>query len=210
MVHPAVEHPVMPLRRLISAVRAANTRAAVAAALLAGVALSATMVLRTSEGLFVGGTDNPGNSWTTGTVALSDDAATALFSTGSDGLLTGGQVLTRCIVVRYDGTLTGATSVKLYATAGGDLADHLDVTIDQGSGGGGGDCTGFTPSVPGIFTGTLADLATSASGFSTGVGSWAPAATGATMTYRFTVTVQVVDAAQGASASSTFIWEAQG
>jgi len=184
----------------------------IVAAALAGVVLCSVMVLRTSAAMFSGSTGNPSDSWATGTVALSDDdAGTALFSSAADGLLTGGQVLTRCIVVRYDGSLTSGTSVKLYGTATGTLAPYLDLTVDQGSGGGGaGSCSGFGLTSAGIFTGTLADFGTNASSFGTGVGTWTPASAAATMTYRFTITVQTVTGAQGKSAAGTFTWEAQG
>jgi hypothetical protein len=42
-------------------------------------------------------------------------SATAVFDCGTDGTLTGGQVLTRCISVTYDGSTT-ALGVKLYAS----------------------------------------------------------------------------------------------
>jgi hypothetical protein len=187
---------------------------AIVVAVLAGVALAATLVLRTTDALFTATTDNPSNSWATGTVVLSDDdgGVTALFNSGTDGSLTGGQVLTRCVVVRYDGTLTSGISVKLHGTAAGALAPYLDLTIDQGSGGGGvGSCTGFSLSTAGVYTGTLDGFATAtAAGFTAGVGTWAPASNGATMSYRFTITVQSVAGAQGKSASGGFTWEARG
>ncbi|GLY00505.1 MULTISPECIES: hypothetical protein [Actinoplanes] len=185
--------------------------AAVLAAVVAGTGLGMTMMLRTSQAMFSGGTDNQSDSWQTGTVALSDDdAGVALFSSGADGLLTGGQVLTRCIVVKYDGTLTSNTSVKLWSTATGALAPYLNLTVDQGSGSTDRDCTNFTASTAGIYTGTVSGLAAASTNFATGAGSWSPSTNGATMTYRFTVTVQSVAAAQGKSASGTFTWEAQG
>jgi hypothetical protein len=194
----------------------ANTKAgtvAVVVAVVAGVALAATMVLRTTDALFTATTDNPSNSWTTGTVVLSDDdGGTALFSSGTDGTLTGGQVLTRCIVVRYDGSTTTPVSVRLYGSATGALAPYLNLTIDQGAGGGGsGSCTGFAVSSAGFFNGTLDSFTTAtAGGYNNGVGPWTPATTGSTVSYRFTITVQGSAAAQGKSASGTFTWEARG
>jgi hypothetical protein len=77
-----------------------------------------------------------------------------------------------------------------YATAAGALAGQLAVTVDQGSGttGGVGSCTGFVVSTAGIYTGTLANLAATATDYASGRGTWTPAA-GNTMTYRFTMTV---------------------
>lgn len=186
---------------------------AIVVAVLVGVVLAATMVLRTTDALFTATTDNPSNSWTTGTVVLSDDdGGSALFSSGTDGSLTGGQVLTRCIVVRYDGSTATPVSVRMYGTATGALAPYLNLTIDQGAGGGGsGSCTGFAVSSAGFFSGTLDSFSTAtAGGYANGVGPWAPAGTGATVSYRFTITVQGSVAAQGKSASGTFTWEARG
>ena len=187
----------------------------VAAAGIAGITLCSVMVLRTSQAMFVGTTDNPSNSWATGTVVLADnDSGTALFSTGTDGSLTGGQVLTKCLIVTYNGTLVSSSSVhpsvKLYGTASGLLAPYLTLAIDQGTGGGSaGSCTGWSATSAGVYTGDLAGFATNVSAFASGVGAWLPASTGETMTYRFTVTVQSVAGAQGQSASASFTWEAR-
>jgi hypothetical protein len=201
----------MLVKGLLAALGSAKASTlAVVVAVVAGAGLCTALVVHTTEAMFSGGSSNDSDSWTTGTVALSDDDnGTALFDSAADGALTGGQTLTRCLVVRYDGTLT-TSSVKLYGVASGDLGPYLDLTIDLGTGGGGGDCTGFTPTASGIFTGTLASFATDASSFATGVGTWSPASTGATRSYRFTITVQTVAAAQGKSASGSFTWEARG
>lgn len=186
---------------------------AIIVAVVAGVAVAATLVLRTTDALFTATTDNPANSWTTGTVILSDDdGGSALFNASSDGTLTGGQVLTRCIIVRYDGTTTSGVQVKLYGTATGALSPYLSLTIDQGSGGGGGgSCTGFSVSSAAFFTGTLDSFATAtAGGFANGVGTWGPSGPGTTIAYRFTITVQNSSNAQGKTAAGTFTWEARG
>lgn len=177
---------------------------------LVGVLLCSTMIWRTSSALFSGTTSNPSNSWATGTVSLSDDASsTALFSNGTDGTLTGGQTLTKCIKVTYTGGVTTGVSVKLYGTATGALAPYLNLTIDQGTGGVFGNCTGFSVTSAGIYSGTASGFATASTNFATGVGSWAPSTTGATMTYRMAITVQNSSAAQNLVASGGFTWEAQ-
>src|SRR5258708_6951108 len=82
-----------------------------ASAALVGAVLCSTMVWRTSSALFAGTTTNTSNSWATGTVSLSDDAAgTALFSSATDGGLSGGQSITKCIKVTYGGSITSGTS----------------------------------------------------------------------------------------------------
>jgi hypothetical protein len=181
--------------------------------MVVGLALTSTLVLRTTSAVFSGTTTTPSNSWSTGGAQITNDhSATAVFDTSTDGLLTGNQVIQRCVVVTYQGSTTAGASVKLYSTASGALAGKLNLVVDQGSGttaGTSGSCTGFTVGTAGIYSGTVSGLASSATDFSTGVGSWAPGAVGSTMTYRFTVTVQNVTAAQNVSAAGTFTWEAQ-
>jgi hypothetical protein len=176
-----------------------------------GSVLCGTMVWRTSSALFSGTTGNASNSWATGSVSLTDDdSGTALFATGTDGNLTGGQTVTKCIKVTYGGSLTSGIGVKLYGTATGGLASYLTLTVDQGTGGAFGNCTGFSVTTAGIYSGTLSNFASTATNYSSGVGSWAPSSTGATMVYRFTMVVSSSSSAQSTSATGSFTWEAQG
>lgn len=194
----------MGVSRFVGVLGGAKAGAVVAA--VAGVALCSTIVLHTSKAMFAGSTDNPSNSWSTGTVALSDDdSGTALFSS-ADGPLTGGTVLTRCIIVTYDGTLPA--SVKFYGTATDTLAPYLNLTVDQGPGGSGTrDCSGAVATPTSVFSGTLFGL-TAAS--TAGLGTWAASSVATSMTYKFTITVQTVVGAQGKTASALFSWNAQG
>ena len=60
-----------------------------------------------------------------------------------------GQSVTKCIVVTYQGSIADPNAVKLYSgglTDSGTLADHLNLTVEEGSGGTFADCTGFAPS----------------------------------------------------------------
>jgi hypothetical protein len=109
--------------------------------------------------------------------------------------------------VTYSGTL--ASTVRLYATVSGALRAHLDVTVEQGTGGSSGSCVGFTGQV--IFSGTLAELGLSAAGFTSGVGTFAPSTPGQEATYRisYTLRADTPDSAQGAGANASFIWEAR-
>lgn len=195
------------------------TRTARLAALgaLLGAVLCTGMVLRTSEAVFTADTRVPDNAWETGSVSLDDDSTgSALFATtsygggvpGGDGLLTGGDALTRCLTVTYTGTITSGVAVRLYATAAGALAPYLDVVVEEGTGAG-RSCAAFVPSRT-LYSGTLTGLATVAHDGASGLGPWEPATTGATRVYRFTVTVQPVSAAQGAQATADLVWEATG
>jgi hypothetical protein len=115
--------------------------------------------------------------------------------------------VTKCIVVTYEGSLL-PSNVKLYGgpPGGTGLDAYLDVTVEEGSGGSFPDCTGFTASSTIFPVDTLANFGTD---FASGAGAWSPAANPESITYRFTVTLQDNNLAQGLSATYTFTWEAQ-
>ena len=71
-------------------------------------------------------------------------------------------------------------------------------------------CTGFTPSGAPIYNSLLSTLNAKTS-FATGVGTWVPTGSGQTKDYQFTYTMSNTanDTYQGATASLTFVWEAQ-
>jgi hypothetical protein len=121
-----------------------------------------------------------------------------------------GTPVIKCIVVSYSGTLT-PSDVNLYGvvSGGNGLDAYLDLTIEEGSGGTFTDCTGFTATGGPIFTGTLTSFAATHTNFTNGAGAWNPAANPETVVYRFTVTLQDNNAAQGKNATATFTWEAQ-
>jgi hypothetical protein len=178
-------------------------------AALFALALVGTLIFRTTSSLFSSTTDNPSNSWQTGSVIISDDdSSTAMFTTAGNGLLTGGQALTNCIKVNYTGTSTTGVGVKFYGAASGALAQYLDVKVEVGTGGGFGDCTGFSGSQ--IFNNTLQNLNDNVNAYSNGVGSWTPSSSSDSRVYRITVTVQQNSLAQAKSAAGSFTWEAQG
>ena len=189
-----------------------RSRIATLLGVLLGLALTSTMVIRTTQSVFNGTTQTSSNSWSTGGATITNDYnATAPFNTATDSTLTGGQQLQKCLVVTYNGATVPA-AVRLYAqSVSGSLAPYLNLTIDQGTGGtGGGSCTSFALGTAAVYSGTLSAFGTASSSYATGVGSWSPATVGAAQTYRFTVTVQNVAGAQNASAQGVFVWEAQG
>ncbi|WP_433064989.1 hypothetical protein [Dactylosporangium sp. CS-033363] len=180
---------------------------AAVAVLGAGAVLAAVPVVwQDSTAAFSATSGNAGNGWSSGSVVLGDDdTGTALFTAAG---LVPGSTDQRCIAVQYTGTL--AATVKLYASStSGTLAPYLDLTVEEGSGGGYGSCTGFTPATT-LSTGTLAAFGAARTGFGTGVGTFAPSGT-ATKVYRFTYQVQFAtpDSAAGTSATAAFTWEAQ-
>lgn len=179
-----------------------------------GMGVASAVIWQASNAAFTATTQNGTNSWSTGSVALTDnDSNAVLFS------VTGmypGQTASRCIRVTYAGDLTNA-SVKLYASSLVDtdgLGSLIDLVIDEGTGSSTfGDCTGFS-SARNLFTGTLATLGTTNTAWASALPAaspWAPAATNETKDYRFTYTFSnsATNTAQGDSASVSFVWEAR-
>lgn len=183
-----------------------NRRRAVAATAM--LVVIAALVAAVGWAAFSGTTGNTGNSFSAGTVTLSDDDAGAVMFTVS-GMRPGDSVV-RCINVTYGGSLSA--DVKLYGAVGGSgLASYLTTTIEAGSGAVGGlsfDCTGFGAAET-LHSGTLAAFGTANTNYATGLGGFAGATAGSTRSYRVTVTLQDDNAAQGLSATATLTWEAQ-
>jgi hypothetical protein len=172
-----------------------------------GVLGAFAVMLQTSDALFTATTSNAANSFSTGSVAISDNSAgTALFAvTGMKPGATG----VACIKVSYTGSL--ASTVKVYATgetATNALDTYLTVQIEEGSSA----ATAF-PSCTGFVTASTvfnAALNTVASTYGTGYGTWAPS-TGAAKDYRITYTLSGGAPATvvNSTASATITWEAQ-
>ena len=178
----------------------------------AAIAVSGLVVSQASYSAYSATTVNPTNNWATGTVALADDDAnTAAFTAAN---LKPGSTGSKCIAVTSTGSL--ASTVKLYATSPAttkNLAAHIDLTISQGTGGTFGDCTGYTKLAGAdLYTGTLADFGRTATGYTTGLGSWTPSGKGEeSRTYQVTYTVKATapDTTQGGTAAVGLTWEAQ-
>lgn len=197
-------------RRLVPTARAAK----LLGLLVVPVAVLATgiTVVAASYSSFSSATSAPNNSWSTGSVVLTNDVGTAQFTSP---VMKPGDVVSRCIVVTSTGTLPA--NVRLYTsgiTTTNALSGFLDVTITQGSGGSGGSCTGFTAAsaVP-VVTGTLASLGLKTN-FAAGISPWTTAgvATGSeTRTYKIDVAVDaaIPNTSQSGTAALGFTWEAQ-
>ncbi|OIH97661.1 hypothetical protein [Curtobacterium sp. MCBA15_001] len=185
-------------------------------AIPAALVASGAVVSTASYSAFSATTVNPTSNWTAGSVALSDDDNnTALFTATA---LKPGSTGANCITVTSTGSL--ASTVKLYATnpqTTNALASNITLTIEQGTGGGFGSCTGFTPAASpnGTITPantTLASFGSSSTNFATGLGSWAPTGSGSeSRVYRVTYTVKsdAPNSVQGGTASLGLTWEAQ-
>ena len=190
--------------------------------------LALSMVVLATLGLVAGAgtwsafsdtTDNTGNTFSSGTVSLWDDdgGSTSMFTMNG---LTPGATDSACIVVDYSGSLSA--HVSLYgATSGTGLDQYLDLTVTRGTKASGAfdgcgtfsaDATDYIGQGAGVvYNGTVqgypdnfgAALADPPSG---GAEVWT---TGETHAYRFDVTLQNDNNAQGKNASQTFTWEAR-
>lgn len=173
---------------------------------LAGVTL---LVGRASNAAFTDTTSTSG-SFSAGQVDLvDDDSGSATFTVGN---MVPGNTVTECITTTYQGTTPDPGEVHLYSggLVDGGLGPHLDVTIEEGTGGSSASCAGFT-SAGTIYTGTLSGFHAARTSYSTGAGTWNPSATPASRTYRFVVTLgnDTPNSAQSATADATFVWEVQ-
>jgi len=179
----------------------------------AALVASGVVVSTASYSAFSATTVNPTSNWTAGNVALTDDDNnTALFN--ATGLKPGSTGV-NCITVTSTGSLP--STVKLYGTNAATtnaLASNINLTVEQGTGGGFGSCTGFTPATTSgtLYSGTVAGFGTASTNFATGVGTWAPTGSGSeSRVYRFTYTLSSTapNTVQGGTAALGFTWEAQ-
>jgi predicted ribosomally synthesized peptide with SipW-like signal peptide len=182
-------------------------------ALALSLLLVGFLVVTGSRAAFTDTTDNTGNAFAAGTVDLvDDDSDSAMFDVAG---MAPGDSVTDCIVVTYEGTVLDPAAVKLYSggyTDSGDFANYLNLTIEEGTGGAFGNCSGFNfenEIEPG---GTLAAFGTAHTDYLTGVGVWDPTGTPESKTYRFTVELDAAtpNAEQGESVTAlAFTWEVQ-
>ena len=187
-----------------------GSRRRVGLAILTPIALLASsfMVYTASNAAFSANTSNGNNTWSTGSVTLTDDdTGNVMFNLGG---LTPGDTAEKCINVAYGGNLPSA--IKLYTSpyANNGLGQYLDFSVEEGSAAAGGatlDCAGFTSGTS-LYSGTLDGFHTASSTYATGVSTWAPSAS-ATKSYKFSYTVQDNNAAQNKDVSATFVWEAR-
>ena len=158
-------------------------------------------------------TSNDNNSFATGSVTIGDnDAGAAMYQVSNKKP---NDTVQTCIKLTYTGSL--AADVHLYTTSSiGALGQYLDMTVEKGTLSGAPafpSCTGFTTQAT-VFTGTLANFASTKTSFATGVAAYPGAQTqwnqNDALVYRFTLTVQDNNAAGGLTTGShSFIWEAQ-
>ena len=167
-------------------------------------------------GAFSSTTTNPNNEFSVGSVAIADnDSGQALYSLSN---AMPGDTTTSCIKVTYTGSLP--SDVKLFTSSSvGTLGQYIDLVVTPGTQSSSTfpDCTGFTPDAGGaIYTGTLANFATTKNSYANGVSDF-PGTTTAwaqndSVVYRFQVTLQsgAPDTVQGQTTGThAFSWEAR-
>ena len=179
----------------------------------AGVAIAGTGsgVVAASYSAFSTTTSNAANSWNTGSVALTNDTGSAMF-TGTNQQMNA--TATKCITVTSSGTL--ASTVKLYTTSFSDtnsLGSHIVLTINVGAGSINATCTGFV-STANLWTGTLAGFNTlHSASYANGVlTTWTPQQVTTVAESKQFQFIWSYDSTtpMSSTASATFTWETQG
>ncbi len=183
------------------------------AAALASLALVSVLVVRSSTAAFTDVTQNTGNAFLVGSVDLvDDDSAATMFNVTN---MEPGQIVVDCIVVTYQGSVPDTSAVKVYSggyTDSGTLATFLNLTVEEGTGGSFGDCTGFVNENTIVASMALDTFDTSHTNYANGAGLWDPSATPASKTYRVTVELDTStpNAQQGESVTTLILnWETQ-
>jgi len=170
---------------------------------------------------FSSSTQNGGNSFSAGTVVITDDDAGATLLTLSTAKP--GDTATGCIKVSYTGSL--AANVHLYGSASGSLAPYLNVTVTRGTSTSSfPSCAAFTADTTNyngngagvIYSGLLSVFpSTYAAGIVDPSNCGSPPCGAQSWTnpgnhvYKFVVTLANDNNAQGLSSSASFTWEAQ-
>jgi len=177
-----------------------------------GLALSGVAVWQASYSAFSASTSNTPNTWNASSLGLTNDSTGPMFALTN---ITPGSTGSRCLKVSSTGTVPSA--VKLYTALGAsvtnDISQYINLTIQLGTGGTYASCSSFASTAT-EYTGTLAALTSSNTGYSTGLpaGSLTGTSLPETLTYQisWTFSSTAPSTAQGGSAPNvTLTWEAQ-
>ena len=173
-----------------------------------------------SYSAFTATTSNTGNTLAAGTVAIADNDGAGTLVTLSNAKP--GSTDTGCITVTYTGSLAANVSLYMSSLTGTGLGPYVTLTVTRGS---------FSPSAPAfrsctnfvadgtnyigagngvIYNGNLSAFPTTyANGLEPTTGSPATWNNPDSHVYKFTVTVQDNNSAQGLTATAGFTWEAR-
>lgn len=190
------------------------------------LSLLAVGIVATAAGIgtfaaFSSQTQNGANSFSAGTVVLTDDDASATLLTLSTAKP--GDTATGCIKVSYTGTL--AAGVHLYGSVSGSLAPYLNLTVTRGTGSAiFPSCSAFTADTANyfgngagvVYSGLLSAYPSSyAAGIVDPQNCGSPPCAAQSWTnpsnhvYKFVISLANDNNAQGLNATATFTWEAQ-
>ncbi len=195
--------------------RAQRSRKALLTLLVVGILGTVTGV--GSYSAFTATTGNAGNSFASGTVSIEDNDSGAAMLSLANAKPTDAD--TSCIKVKYTGTL--ASSVRLYGSVTGTMPSYMTLTVTRGTQASPSfdSCTGFTADATNylgagngvIYQGNLSAFpATYGAGIVDPIpGSPESWTTNEERIYRFTVTLQNDNAAQGLTGGASFTWEAR-
>jgi hypothetical protein len=199
--------------------RPPKSRLSLAQKLIASVVVLALVGLGAgyAYATFTSSTSNAGNTFAAGTVTLSDnDSGSAMLALAA---AKPGDTDVSCVRITYSGSLPA--TVRPYGTTTGTGLDaYLTLTVTRGvlPSGTFDNCTGFTADVTNhigagagvVYNGTLQGFADTYAAAATDptTASRETWTTGETHDYKFQITLANTDAAQGKTASQTFVWEA--
>ena len=172
-----------------------------------GLALACGLIYQSTTAAFTGATSNGPSSFSAGTVQLTDDDAGVAMFDASD--MVPGDVEQRCIEVAYTGSSFDLDPVRLHAAVTDTgLAAHVDLVVEEGTGGDFADCAGFSATST-LFTGDLASLGSTHPDHPNGISAYTPDAGSPDRTYRITATLgaDTPNSAQGSTAGTTLTWE---
>lgn len=169
--------------------------------LTAAAALASALVVPASFAAFTGSTANAGNTWTSGSVNLTNNHATAMFTAAN---IAPGYAESHCITVSTTSTIP--TVLSFYVAQGANtngLADNLTLTVEAGAGGtdGANSCVGFV-SAQTLYTGTMAGLGSTRGTAATAIDVTAQLAAG-TGSQQFMITAALPSNTPGTVQSGT-------
>lgn len=200
---------------------APSTRARRIAVFTAGPAailVAGLLIWQGSTAAFTAQTRNTGNNWETGSVLLTDDdlGAAAFALTG----VVPGQSGSHCITVTSKSSAIGEVRMYVARLGANGLENNILATVEIGTGGSFGSCTGFVADLPAQPAQSLAAIAATSSDFAS-AGTFLPWTTtgntaGESKSYRVSwvfdttgLSQTEVDALQGKSVSIDVVWELQ-
>lgn len=186
-----------------------------AAVIAVGMAVSGMSVWQASQAAFSAQTGVTGNTFSVGSVSISNERSGAVIFTGGTTNMAPGAGGSQCVRVTYTGTL--ASEVRMYASAYTDtgLGSYLRLTVEEGDGGTYADCSAFTR------TAYLVNDQLVASVFNPGGtpahrdwadglgGAWQPSSNPSSKTYRVSYSLPAsTSGGQGTNVVVTLTWEA--